>query len=431
MGTDVQPDIDALNTSYSDTSHIFAFTKKYDIAIASFNDAYKYIGSNQDPVFGRTDVGLYCNANMNLSNVSFGLDAQLISAELVFAVPLSSDFVGDTATHLNYSVYPITTTLNTSTVYYTTNDSLYNKNTPIGGGSVGFSNYNGSFALRIPINYNFANNILMNPQYLTDNATFNNYYKGFYVTAKTTALNPVSSQGIIAKFNLDDPNSGFFIRYTNGSPSATKDYKSFQFYFSGSNAVRFNTCAYRPDLGGNIYLQKQYDNTDTALGKHNLFLKGMGGTKIKFYIPNLDYLKKYNDTVKLAINRAEIIFNADPLFTISSRYYVPIKLAIVAIDSLSRENYVKDQINSNDFARYGGNYDTTNHRYVFNIARHVQAIINGHAKNRGFYLVVADGNPIYTARRDNFINGIVLAGSENTAFRPKLNLSFIKFRHDK
>lgn len=428
LGTDVQPEGDALNASFTDTSSIFAYTKKYDV-IASFNDGFKYLGSNADPIFGRTDIGLYCNPTINLTNVSFGANANLVSAELIFAVPINSDFVGDTATHLTYSVYPITTTLSPSRVYYSTNDSLHNKNTAIGGGQVGYSFYNGSFVVRIPIDYNYANAILNNPQYLIDNATFTSKYLGFYITSKMSGLN-TSAQGIIAKFNLDDANSGFFLRYTNGTPTAVKDYKSFQFNFSGTNAVRFNTATYQPGAGGIFNLQLQYFNIDTTLGKQNLYLKGMGGTRIKLYIPNLNFLKKYNDTVPLAINRAEIILNVDPTFAIGKNYAVPPKLALLPLDSLGHETYAQDQLTSTDFSRYGGDYDSTSKRYVFNIARHVQAIIKGKRKNYGFYVVVANANRVYTARRDNFINRVVLAGANHPTLKPKFNLSFVKFKNE-
>ncbi len=432
LGADVQPESDALNTSFTDTSSIFAFTTKYTIPIASFNDGYKYIGSNQDPVFGRTDIGLYCNANINLTNVSFGSDANLVSAELIFAVPINSDFVGDSATHLTYSVFPITSTLSTTKVYYTTNDSLYNKNTPIGGGTVGYSIFNGVFVLRIPIDDNFANSILNNPQYLVNNATFIDKYKGFYITSNASNLNSNNTKGIIAKFNLDDAASGFYLNYTNGLPSAVKDYKFFKFNFSGNTAVRFNTSLYQPSANGsgssNFNLQLQYFNIDTTLGKQNLYLKGMGGTRLKLYIPNLNYLKRYNDTVNLAINRAELILNVDPSFLSGTNYAAPPKLALLAIDSLSRENYALDQLNSTDFARYGGDYDSDKQRYVFNIARHVQAIVRGKIKNYGFYVVVADANKVYTTRRDNFINRVVLAGSNNANLKPKFNLNFVKFK---
>jgi len=429
LGTDTQPDGDALNASFTDTFTIFAHTKKYDVAIASFNDGFKYIGSNQDPVFGRTDIGLYCNATMNLSNVNFGLDANLVSAELIYVVPINSDFVGDTATHLTYSVYPITTTLSTSAVYYTTNDSLFNKNTPIGGGNVGYSLFNGLLVVRIPINYNFANAIFSNPQYLVDNATFTNQYKGFYVTSKTTPLFS-GKEGIIAKFNLNDAASGFYLNYTNGLPSAVKEYKSFKFNFSGPNAVRFNTSKYQPILTTQI-LQDQYYNIDTTQGIKYLYLKGMGATRVRMFIPSLNFLKKYNDTVPLAINRAEIILNIEPSYPVSTIYAAPPKLALLPLDSLGKETLTQDQLSSADFVRYDGNYDSDRNRYVFNIARHVQALIKGGRKNYGFNLVVADGNRNLVARRDIFINGIVISGGFfNAALKPKFNLSFVKFKNE-
>ena len=41
----------------------------------------------------------------------------------------------------------------------------------------------------------------------------------------------------------------------------------------------------------------------------------------------------------------------------------------------------------------------------------MQGIVRGKIKNYGFYVVVADANKVYTTRRDNYINRVVLAGS--------------------
>ena len=435
MGVDGQPENDGLNASVCDTAIITAFTKRYD-SIISFNDRLKYLGSNQDPTFGRMDVGLYVNANIpnGVTFVSFGDDANLVSSEIILVVN-TLNYVGDQSTPLTYSVFALDSTLDNSRLYFTNNTNLHNKNSLLGVFTGTYSSLDGKLVLRIPIDNNYAKSILNNPQYLIDNSTFLSKYKGFYITAAGSPLNPGTtpgSQGVIAHFNLEDPLSGFYLRYQKGTPSATKEDLAFRFQFSGSNALRFNTVKFDASTGN--YLLNNQLNGDTTLGQQNLFLKGLGATRIKLKIPFLDYLKNYADTVPIAINRAEFTFNVDPSFlgvVGSGVYYTPPKLALLPLDSTGKETYALDQLSDTDFKnRYGGEFDATNNRYVFNIARHVQAIVNKEKKNWGFYLVIADPERTEVIRRDNIAERVVLAGNNNPTLRPKFKVSYIKYKHE-
>lgn len=433
LGVDVQPDADGVNASFCDTAIITAYTTRYD-SIASFNDKLKFLGSNQDPAFGRMDVGLYLNANIpnGVTFVSFGDDANLVSSEIILVVN-TINFVGDQTSPLTYSVFSLDSALNNERLYFTNNTKLHNKNSLLGVYTGTYSILDSKLVLRIPINETFAKSILNNPQYLVDNSTFLNTFKGFYITTAGSNLNPASAQGVIAHFNLEDPLSGFYLRYQKGTPSATKEDLSYRFQFSGSNALRFNTLKFDASTGS--YLLNNQLAGNTALGQQNLFLKGMGATRVKFYIPFLDHLKNYADSVPIAINRAEFVFHVDPSFAGvvgSGVYYTPPKLAILPLDSLGKETYAVDQLSSVDFNnRYGGDYDAANNRYVFNIARHVQAIVNKEKKNWGFHLVVSDPERSSVIRRDNYAERVVLAGNNNASLRPKFNLSYIKYKNDK
>lgn len=434
LGVDVQPATDELNASFCDTAVVSAYTLKYD-SIASYNDNFKYLGSNQDPTFGRMDVGLCLNANIpnGVTNTSFGDDANLVSSEIILAVN-SLNFVGDQNALLTYSVFALDSALNTSRLYYSNNTKLNNPNTVLAVYTGSYSVYNGKVVLRIPIDFNFANSILNNPQYLVDNSTFINTYKGFYITASGSNLNPVSAQGVIANFNLEDVVSGFYLHYQHGTPSATKQDVDFKFNFSGTNAVRFNTVKYDASTGS--YLLNNQLNGNTALGQQNLFLKGLAGTKINLQIPFIDFLKNYSDSFPISINRAEFVFNVDPAFLAvvgNGYYFTPPKLALLPLDSVGKETYAVDQLSITDFAKYGGDFDGVNNRYVFNIARHIQAILNKKRKNYGFRLAIANPSGALAIRRDNYSERVVLVGSNNpnAAFRPKFNLSFIKYKHDK
>jgi hypothetical protein len=72
----------------------------------------------------------------------------------------------------------------------------------------------------------------------------------------------------------------------------------------------------------------------------------------------------------------------------------------------------------------------------------VQAILGGKVKNNGFVLVVSNleyPNPYTyyvngvaqkTFRRDNYIERVILAGSNKGTLKPKFSLSFIKYKKD-
>ena len=436
MGVDVQPSGDALNGSYNTTTPVYAYTEKYD-SFAIINDRYKYLGFNNDPYFGTNDVGLYVVPNISNgeTQLSFGDDAQLTSSEIILTVyNLGSSFSGDSAANVNYSVFPVVRDIDPTVVYYSDNDHFHSTHALLGSFTGRYTNFLGRLVLRIPINPDYARAILNNPQYLVDNTTFQSTYKGFYIKCGIT-----SGQGIVTQFDLEDDVSGFYLYYQNGNPSATKNDKSYKFLFGGANPIRFNTM--KQDFQtANTLLQQQVLNHDTTKGDNNLFLKGMGVTKARVYIPNI---KSYSDSFVVAVNRAEVVFNLDPSVSLTG-YNPPPKMVLLPTDSVGREIYALDEMNVTDAARYDGTYDVDNKRYVFNIARHVQAILLGKRKNCGFVLAVANAdnlltyNPVYNGsskdlflvRRDNYVERVVLMGRASVSLKPVLNLSYIAFRHD-
>ncbi len=100
------PDNDILHALYQDTFSIFLKTQKID-SVQSYNDGFKYLGSNQDPVFGRTDAELYTHFSLpnNITNVAFPADAVVDSAKIILV--FTENFVGDTSTSLRYEVYAL------------------------------------------------------------------------------------------------------------------------------------------------------------------------------------------------------------------------------------------------------------------------------------------------------------------------------------
>lgn len=437
LGVGVQPTSDMLNASFSDTSSVNCYTQKCDSTASINSDAYKFLGSNQDPYFGRTDVGLFVNMNLNASNVSFRNAIFDSSSITIRVIPDGS--LGNQKSIMSFSVFAIESVISNTVAYYTNNPFLHNPAaTPIGIYTGNFSQIGAEVILRIPIDPTFALSIFNDTASLVGNDVFQNNYKGFYISSSGSNLNPFSNPGIVARCDLDHDLTGFNIYYKKADTS--KITSSFKLGFTGSTAVRFNKVTYQPNEGGSYLLTKQLEG-DTALGSEALFLKGLGLTKIKINIP---YLRNYADSFKVAVNRAEVVFNVDRSLLLSASNYSPLpsRLALIPISTKGLDTIPYDYLTTADYGRYDGYYDSDNNRYVFNIARHVQAIFNGEVKNNGFILVVSNldyPSPIvyYTNgikqisfRRDNFAGRVILAGANNEVLKPKLNLSFIKYKKD-
>lgn len=429
MGTNVQDQSDVLGAKYSDTITMIAHTIDVD-SVRSLNDAIKFIGSNQDPVFGRTDVSLYTKFATDKVGLAFP-NANLVSAEIVIAVK-SLDFVGDYLCPLNYQVFQMNQNIPATEVtsgivygksYYSTSKNWYNPSNLIGSRTHTFDLINGTLVVRIPLDHTYGSAILNNPQYLVDNTTMQNTYKGFYITTKSTALNPVSAQGVISKLDLENALSGLFLYYQEGEISASKETKVERFKFSGSEVVRFNEFKHDHTSGANNLLVQQLQG-DTAKGSQALFLQGLGGVKVKLQIP---YLTNFIKDQQISVNQAKIRFKVEQTLTgTDGKYARPPHLALFAMDSVGTEIFTFDQLSSLDFARYDGNYDAPSQEYIFNISREIQAILNGKKKNYGYYLVLANGDPAYAARRDDRGERVVISG-HGTTFKPIFELTYTPF----
>jgi hypothetical protein len=417
LGVSVLPGDDSLSNSFTEYP-LYAHTQRFD-SIANFRDQYRFLGSTND-YFGRVDVGLYLNANM-AGEKPFEDDVyELISSEIILAIDTTKS-AGNTLASLSYSIYPLDSALSTSRVYYSNNTSLHNP-VPLPTFFTGpHSVIKGSpdrNVVKIPVDLAFADQILQGKADLQNNSTFQLKYKGFYIVASAG-----QNDGVIYKVDTEDAVSGFYINYKKKGDTTGL---TFHFTFSGPSSVKINTVKY--DYTNATPVLKGQLNGDTTLGSSAFFLKGMGVTKVRVNIP---FLKNYSDSFNVAVNRAEITFPLDPSYNNgASGFPLPPQLTLLPVSMAGRDTLALDQLNPTDNARYNGFYDAPNNRYIFNIARHAQAILKGEKANNGFYLYVADPSKILAGRRDNFIERVALAGTGNTANQPRFRMNYIRFKKD-
>ena len=428
LGLDVQPENDLVGVTISDTSSVFMHTLKVD-ASRSYNDQYKYLGSNQDPIFGRTDASIYTNFSIanNLTNVTFGTNPVLDSAEIV--IRFVGQFLGDTSTALTFDVYNLNEKLSS--------DSLYKTNSSVSKSNSKVSSLNGRMGHRgsipcliLPFDKNLAQYILQTTSNLTNNTAFINAYKGFYITTSNSSLSGPGS-GAIYRLDLDDDISGVKMYYHDGNSLSSKG-ETFKFSFKGVDALRFNHIKHNYVSGASLNLYDQVygvGTTDTLKGNSNVYLNSFGGTRVRVYLP---YLKNFSDSQIVSINRAELIIKVDEIISpYSVNYGYPANLALLACGSDGSEELVYDQIESSDFVKYDGNYNSSNKQYTFNIARQMQKIVSKTITNYGFYLVNANPVKSIVIRRDNRMERVVLGGKNNSNYKPTFKVTYTKYPYDK
>ena len=428
IGLDVQPENDLVGVTITDSVSLYMYTQKID-AVRTYNDQYKFLGSNQDPIFGRTDASIYTNFSIsnNLTNLSFGANPVLDSAEIV--IRFMGDAIGDTATSLIFEVHTLNQKLDGAATY-STNSTIPFASSKVST-LVGTIKPRGTAAcLVLPLDNNLAEYILKNNSNLSNNTAFQNAYKGFYITTSNSTLGAPGS-GSIRRFDLDDALSGVTIYYHDGNSASSKGQKFF-FSFAGSDALRFNHIKHDYTKGAIQNLDSQIDGSEsiaTSFGNSNVYLNCFGGTRVKIYLP---YLKNFTDSQNVSISRAELIIKVDEnISPYNTKYGYPSNLALIACRADGTEELVYDQLDASDFVKYGGNYDATNKQYVFNIARQIQKILTGKISYNGFYLVNASPSVSSVARRDNRLQRVVFGGKMNTTFKPVFKVTYIKFPYDK
>jgi hypothetical protein len=141
-----------------------------------------------------------------------------------------------------------------------------------------------------------------------------------------------------------------------------------------------------------------YDKLNTETVEDSLiYVQATGGLKSRILI---DELSSWRDSTNTAINKAELIFQIDTVASQIHKYQPPLQMLFTIVDSTGVERLPIDYVFNPSF--YGGGL-RSDYTYRFTITQHMQEIIDGNAKNYGFYLT--------PARKNDQANRVVLKGS--------------------
>ncbi len=363
--------------NHTDSLSIQSFTFT-DEKIRVDHPAYNYVGSFNDPLFGRTD-GSFAAQFRLASNPDYDPTSQLDSLVLRLSY---KRIYGDTATVQTLKVYELAGDMDYEAKYL----SSFQLKSLAAPSPIGSASFIPKFRtdsaqtdttiqyIRFKLDPALGNRLLkLDSLKMISNEEFLKYFKGLYVEAA-----PSGRKGTLV--GLSAAGSGIGLYYH----TATKDSLFFSYNVSSNSA---NVAAFSHDYSKSIF--RPYLNQE-LIEDTLVFVQPTGGTKVKINIPSLN---KWKDSTQYVISKASLVFFADTLVSDFRRYQIPYSLYLKFMDSTGTEVFPKDSNLSSSY--YGGYYDATSASYSFNITRHLEQIIKREVETTSFFLVPSDrhGSP--------------------------------------
>jgi hypothetical protein len=415
IGLGVQPSGDKLNVVYCDTTTLVAYTVKDD-TIRTDETQYNLLGSNRDPVFGRNEASFYTQALLPSNAPNFGT-SRVDSIMLSLAYSGTSSVYGDTNSLMTVKVYELAQSIYQDSTYYSNREFLTD-NVPLAiktfipkpRDSVLVGKSKLAPQLRVRLDTSLGHRLInAGTTALSDNTNFPQFFKGIYVMAS-----PATSAGAIISFDLLNPLSNITLYYHKSGDTTAYSYN---FIMDGSTVARINHFNHTKYFYSDPYLRNELSG-DTMKGNKVLYAQSMAGLKVRIRYP---YLKNLTKNGRIAINKAVLIIPVDdstyaPVSSLST--YAPPNQMVLLEEQNGLIRYLLDQYEGTSY--YGGIYNSAKKEYRFNIARHVQQVVDGIKDNLGLYLVV------WTANRPSTANRVVLRGPKCHTNNLRLDITYTK-----
>lgn len=414
FGVETLPEGDLIHVkNIVDKDNISSFIYRED-SIRTDEASSSLLGSLNDPVFGITNIDFAAQFRLQYFP-GFGKAPSADSIKLYLYYRL---IYGDTVTTQHFKVYELNSPLDVDAEYDQTVDLKSMASNQLLG-EIDYvpivkqdSTTKDTFyqLIKIPLDISLAEKLINADSLdLISNDAFLEYFKGLYIESE-----PVSGEGgtilsLAAAAASTFQGSALVVYYDNeevrlqakGDTSISVPFVITKF------SARVNSIEHdysETDFADNINKESQDDSL--------IYIQATGGLKSKILINDLEGWK---DSVNVAINKAEIVFQIDTVVSDIHKFIPPQQLLFTVVDSTGNEFLPIDYVFSPSY--YGG-YLRKDYTYRFNITQHLQEIISGNTDNYGFYLT--------PAHKNNEANRVVIKGS-NSKTGIKLIITYSKY----
>ena len=239
----------------------------------------------------------------------------------------------------------------------------------------------------------------------SDNDKFLKYFKGLYIEAGDINIGGAIMKIATIPQASSIPQGTYLVLHYHNSEKDSLYYS----YAINENSARVSRFAHDYSKTAFAAHLDKTDVQDTLI-----YLQTTGGLRSKILIPNLG---AWSDSTNFAINRAELIFQVDSTVTDLTKLLPAEQLVLTALDKDGKEYFPSDLAFSSLY--YGGTYNSKDKTYRFNIAKHMQEVIEKKKENYGFYLS--------TAFRSATFRRVVLKGATSKT-GIKLEIAYSKIR---
>jgi hypothetical protein len=309
------------------------------------------------------------------------------------------DFVGDTEQEISLSVHEFTERIYMDSLYYSNYD-VTGKYNPIPLVQQSIMPEADSTVELFIEDQDFIDKFLAiqaDTNYFVNDSLFKDYFNGFYITAE-----PLSSEGSMARIQLNNVNTRLTMRYSNDSTdvdsTAGPDFAYAHFAINEFSSQKINMF--------------EHDFSGTALGgiiddenavTPYCYVQGMGGVNTRYSFANL---VEWMDQNPIVINAATLVFDVVPEEESGIlNDDLPERLMIATILENERFEPIYDfhvlwfNDPNKEGARFGGYkkaeslgmfYDTT-YTYRFHMGLHFQNLVDGAKADNDFILQLDDG----------------------------------------
>ena len=367
IGLEVLPDNEQMGIAWIDTFTVKAQTVRVDSVRTSARGTY-VIGDFGDPIFGRVQSQMFTQFKLNAEPGPFSLDDQVDSVVLNLVYSGAYGRIDKLRGTHRFGIYEIQEDLHEDSTYYS-DDTIQNIDmNPVAEFEFKPDLLNRVYSweddslstgpsLRVRLDNDLGARVLAS-QNLSSNDVFSEEFEGLNVRSLTPQM--PNDEGSLLYFNMESDNSRLELYYHN-----SEDTTMYPFDMDNRNAIFTNV--------DHEFSQELIDamNGGTLAGEQKLYIQSLAGTRIRASFPNL---RDLNDLGYVAINKAELVLPVDE--SSLDDFGLPTILAVNNINAGDSALVIIDSFEPDGIDYYGGIYDSDNQEYVFNIARHLQSILN-------------------------------------------------------
>ncbi len=400
-----------------DTAALNVFTFA-DSSVQTSGLTRHLVGSYVDPDFGLVKAGLVSQVRLTTANIGQGQDNSTLvpdSIVLVLMYEIPNTHYGNLTTQ-QFRVHEVTEALSIDTTYRSndvpvvgTEDLVYPHRgmvTPNPYANVVLLDDTIGPHLRLRLRDDLALRFLQqfgSPN-LADNAAFLAYFKGLFVTVDNGFQAPY--EGGILHINTSNSTSKLALYYHDSELPETP--RKLEMVIN-SSSVRYSSIQRDRSQALNTGLVDAL--ADPAAPNPTVYLQTLGGSRASITFPGImEHVVRGK-----ALAKAELVV---PLQGTYYPYYAPPALLFLfRKDDDGNDAFLPDQ--QNGITGIGGDFDTADQVYRFNVTRYLQQVMNGTLADDGVVLVA--GSSGVSANR------AILCGPDHPDTPMRLLLTFTTY----